>query len=154
MRIREIFVTAAVGALFSLATYVATKYIDKIDYLEVAGTADELKGRWIGKIVQKVNGKVETLPIEFVFKTRGKTVSGDGTLNYQGTFIQLLVEGHSPVQRYMSLNYKNKDSIKMQFGSIAARVDASGSMFKGKFVGYGHINDALVEGDIELTKQP
>ena len=150
----EAFVTAAVGALFSLLTYVVTKYLDKIDYLKVAGTADELKGRWVGKIVQRINGYVESVPIEIVFKTRGKTVTGDGTLTYQGTFIQLAIEGHSPVQRYMSLNYKNKDSIKMQFGSIAARVDASGSTLTGKFVGYGHINDALVEGELELSKHP
>ena len=154
MNWREIVVTSAVGAVFSIVTYLGTKWVDKIDYINVAGTVSELNGTWRGKIIQKVKGSVEELPIEFVFKTEGKTITGDSTLNYRSALIHLEVKGHSPVDRHMLLNYKNKDSIKMQFGAIAARVDASGLNFSGKFVGYGHINDSLVEGDIHLEKQP
>jgi hypothetical protein len=154
MNWKEMVVTSAVGAVFSIVTYLGTKWVDKIDYINATGTVTELNGKWRGKITQRVKGNIEELPIEFIFKTDGKTINGDSTLNYRNTLIQLAVEGHSPVDRHMLLNYKNKDSIKMQFGAIAARVDASGLTFKGKFVGYGHINDSLVEGDIQLEKQP
>ena len=153
---KEIIV-AIIGAVTTILapviTIAVTDYYESKPYKELVGARAAIEGRWKGSIMQLVFGQEKEIPIEFNFKTSGKSILGESNIIYDEQLIPLIVKGYFPVDRYILLNYRNKSDIKLQFGSIAAGLNASANKLQGRFVGYGHINDALVEGTITLNKQ-
>lgn len=156
---RKEILIALIGAFTTIAapivTIAASEYVKNMDYKEIGDdkTRSAIEGRWAGVIKQVLFDEPVSIPIEFDFKPSGKTVVGDAVILYDGKTIPLSVEGHFPVERFLTLNYRNKNDIKLHFGSIAAGFNANADKIVGRYVGYGHINDSLIDGVIELSKQ-
>lgn len=127
------------------------------------GRGKAVEGRWVGRVEQNAFGP-DKKPLEYdvVFDLKvGHQISGSMRVDlpawvaemYHRTAFEFEVTGGLLYQRYVRLNYQNRDSRVIQFGSLLAEVDDQGRDLSGPFVGYGALSNRIISGFMR-TKRP
>ena len=85
-----------------------------------------------------------------------KKVIGSGTINGGNNMgmMSVILEGGYRNDRFLKMDYHNKDTDIIQFGTFILELSEDKLTLKGNFLGYGPYSKKIVDGTVELTKQP
>ena len=114
-----------------------------------------LKGSWKGTILQYMDGKAHMTYDAHISidKIGRKTISGIGTVIYQGEKLTLVLKGSFRNDRFLKVDYQNKNTGYVQFGCFVFHLGDDSKSLDGKLVGYGHVNRAIIHGDCNFIKE-
>lgn len=66
--------------------------------------------------------------------------------------LQFRLRGGFLHDRFLRLEYENRDNAAIQFGSVVAELSADGKTISGGYIGFGAQSQRIVTGTIALTK--
>ncbi len=124
------------------------------------GRQSAINGKWTGTFRQDnlVNEKELVGTMMINLKTKGKLVKGFG--EYGGKYgdqfsyrENILLKGGFKHDRFLVLDYYNKNDQKTHFGHYILELSSEGDQLKGKLIAYGNKSEAVIAADILLRKE-
>jgi hypothetical protein len=116
-----------------------------------------LRGQWVGKAIQskKDGGEiVSTIKIEIA--TNSKLVKGTGEIRHKKQSEEIVEEfvlvGGFFADKFARFTFDDKDTAKIQPGSMMLILTDDPKIMNGLYIGYGSENRDLGMGKIELRK--
>jgi hypothetical protein len=165
-RIMETAIIASIiGAITTIAAiFISPWWVRRLDKERIAKalphSSDEKKtaliGHWNGYIDQKV-GKPQVIgihPMSMNLSNKSGIIEGTMTQDIksagllQGKIINVLYDG-----RVLKMDYLNKDSTVVHFGTLCLKLSSDGKRLEGEFLGYGLISEMMVSGTAHFDKQ-
>ena len=145
-----VVVAAIIGGCAAVAAPVITLLVKKaLDERRLrpvpARWARALPGNWDGTVQE---AGLSPYKITLNFELRGKLIKGTGTFETR----TIEVTGSFYDDRFLRLDYKNKDPAIIQYGLAILELLPTANKLEGKFLGYGPIAKRLVAGGITLEK--
>jgi hypothetical protein len=155
----ELLKVASVAAATSLALSVGRL----VHVFEAVGDRRRaLHGRWRGSFVQNMPGGRGEASLVLDIKAGLRIITGDvaydGSAEIGGTVHQMqgafTVRGGFIHDRFLKLDYRQKDRDVVQFGSVVLDLHPDGRTLTGKGVGFGSKTRMIVAVEISLEKDP
>ena len=143
------------GAGAALGAPVVAYYLESKDYLSVTKSGRRsIKGAWRGITHQRKDstGKPIEVDLSVEFYTRGKIIKGRSRVRGGGAELNVTFQGGFVSDTHLSLRYNAKDSSKVNFGYCLLTYNAEGKQLKGEMIGYGHLSERIVSGEMELRR--
>ncbi len=81
-----------------------------------------------------------------------KKVFGEGRSYQNNAVHKFSFTGAFKNERFLKLEYQNKDSNVVNFGTIILELSSTGKSLNGRYVGHGHINERILDGEILVDK--
>jgi len=145
-----------VALIAPITTYIATRLYDQRSLQKLDGSRRALLGKWRGELIQEYEGKPVAVVIDLEFTAANKKIEGVAEVDdfrAGRPRDKLKLEGGFRVDRYIKLDYENRDPAVFQFGTFVAKLQPDGKTLKGHFVGYGYVTDRILHGEATLLKQ-
>lgn len=120
------------------------------------GRLSALAGKWEGKgyDVDTTNNTKNTYEISLDLFKRRKTIKGSAKVKSEpneNSFALKLMGGFYS-DSYLKLEYSNTDKNVIQYGVFFLKLSSNGKKLNGKFLGYGHTREEIIEGHLEFDK--
>jgi len=111
-----------------------------------------LTGKWEGIVVQQTNTENKlSFKVQLDIEIKGRKLIGNGTL-INDTIYNVELEGSFRNDRFLKMDYRNKEPQVIQFGSFIFHLSDDARGLKGLFVGYGHLSKSILHGHCEFHK--
>lgn len=143
------------SVLSACVTFLITKAVEFRGLQKIPRPQQEaLRGTWEGEVHQR-EGIINNPDYKITFKfepfwrfIKGKAIyelnDRKGYISFVGGFYD---------QHYLMINYRNKDRKVIQYGFAMFKFSSHANELIGKFLGYGHISEQLVSGNVVLKKK-
>ncbi len=113
---------------------------------------EALSGKWVGSIVQEIEGEKVSMPLTMTFKISGKVVKGKCKFtSFKKEEIELSFSGRFFREQFIRFEYQNVKEKVLQFGGAVLKLSADGSTLSGRYVGYGKDLDSIVSGSVSMS---
>ncbi|MBU1101949.1 MAG: hypothetical protein KKA84_16250 [Bacteroidetes bacterium] len=120
------------------------------------GRQYSLEGLWKGKYTQdnKTGGNKLEGEMRLSLSPGRKKVIGIVTITsyYYKKDYEFIVDGGFKADRFLFLNYWNKNDSVTQFGNIILELTSNAEILKGRFIGYGPESEKIVTAQIVFNK--
>ena len=111
--------------------------------------------KWIGEGVDlgKVNKEIFEYSFNGIFKTSKRKIKGTADIiRSDKTTYQIEYYGGMISDSFIRLNYHNKDKSVLRYGVMFLKLSSTGDEINGKFLGYGTLQENIVEGEVHLKR--
>jgi hypothetical protein len=115
-----------------------------------------LNGRWKGNNIQAFNGEVSKIPLSMLLNIKQSKVSGEIEIllpDIKDSDRKFNASGNFYADRYLQLQYLNKNGKLYSFGDYLLELSANGSELSGKFIGFGAESNKIIAGEIFYKKE-
>jgi len=146
----EVF-AALIGGLTTLAgviiSPIISKYIENRSFYPISrDRRKKMAGKWIGRVDQYDKDVItRSFVVELDLSVKGKEVRGTGVVNSEGLH-RVSLKGFFRNDRFLKMDYHNMDESIVQFGCFVFSLGDDSKTLDGKFVGYGHVANRIVNG--------
>lgn len=151
--------TAIIGGIASIISAVVVLIVKH--FLDIKKNASPIEddvrtavaGKWKGQLRQTLNSN--TLLIEFQFDLKVSSlgaIEGEGSIAHDKELYLFTVHGDYKSNRFIKLDYANKNKSIQQFGTFILEVSDNCKELDGQLAGYGPISGKVISANIHMTK--
>jgi len=147
------YVSALISGVFTL---IATlfgfflKYQLKTKIYKASGRKRNLTGNWQGQTTL-TNGHIATLTSGTI-KSSSKSITGSTIVEYENQRFKIKFQGFYLDDDYISISYISDDENIKNFGSQILKINGNCTKLIGVTVGYGNVQEGIIEGRTVLNK--
>ncbi|GBD88014.1 hypothetical protein BMS3Abin03_01948 [bacterium BMS3Abin03] len=147
------YIAAIISGCFTLAVTLLSfllKQLSDTKIYSAAGKRRNLTGKWRGQTTQ-TNGRIALLTSGEI-KSRSKSIKGSIIVELQEVRVKIKFKGFYLDDDHILVNYVSEDSNIKNFGSQILRINADCNKLTGLTIGYGNVEEEIIQGSIVLTK--
>lgn len=152
-------ITGVLGLLSGLIPYYLRLRVEQKNRSEVSTSLRQaLSGNWKGTIHQDTGPDEAPIdyPVDLNLEVKEKQVDGSAkiSINISEGKIEanLKLNGGIYESRFLRLNYINRNTAYLHFGTFIVEIQPNPNILLGKFAGYGAFTKKVVGGAIEFKK--
>jgi len=150
--------TGIIGAIATLVSPIIVlllkNYFANRPFQKLKGR--NILGKWTGKILQEFENTEISYNVIFHLQNKGRQLCGEvlveASKEAKDEVHHLVIKGGLFENRFVKIEYKNKDKNVLQFGIMLMELMPTGNHLIGRFTGFGHITRRVIYGSIELKK--
>jgi hypothetical protein len=140
-----------IGAV--LITPLAQRYFETKGFFPIDQDRRKiLEGTWRGIVQQVIDSTYHKYQVDLIIEIKGKKLVGTGIISSNGSLYYVALDGSFRNDRFLKMDYQNKDLNIVQFGCFIFNLSESSKILEGRFVGYGQLTKNIVYGTCEFQK--
>lgn len=159
MEIYAAIITGLFGLLTGLIPYILQLRTERMNRSYVNPSLRQaLSGHWKGMIHQDLgpDGIEITYSADLNLEVKERNVEGSLQINALTSIgeieANLILNGGVYESRFLRLNYINRNTAFLHFGTFIIEIQPNPNFLLGKFAGYGAFSKKVVSGTLELKK--
>ncbi|TAN42586.1 MAG: hypothetical protein EPN22_12530 [Nitrospirae bacterium] len=152
----EAFLKTLITLVIAIAGYIASKAIEYRGLYNIPKPRrDALKGRWEGTAAQHAGpeGPPSEYRVVIQFSIFWKFVRGVAFYELDNQKTHLKLFGGFYDNHILRLNYRNERAAVIQYGLVLLDFSSDTNQLNGSFLGYGHVHEQIVTGEISLERK-